>query len=87
MRRWKDHISRHVGSSANSFSSTFFGWLCRQLIMIIDYLYMGMDLCDDPEIMIPKGERWGVIGNIFQPFEILKFCEKKLVFMFLRLNY
>ena len=35
--------------------------------MIDDYAYVGMDFCNDPDLVLPEGSQWGDLGkkNIF----------------------
>lgn len=65
MKRKIDLMSRNVVSLAINFSLAFFIWLHRQLIRIDDYPYVGVDFRDDPEFVLPEGEKWDATGKIF----------------------
>jgi len=56
IRRWINHMSRHVGPSVINFSPIFFGWLRKQLNMIKKSPYMGMDFHDVHELVLLEGE-------------------------------
>lgn len=54
----------HANPSPMSFTPVFFRCLRMHFIMVDDYPYEGVDFQGDPELMFPKGEKWGVIGKI-----------------------
>ena len=64
MQRWVDLMARHVGQSQVSFSDTFFEWFNRQEIFFSEYPYAGMDFWGDPDLVLPAGEQWGVMGKM-----------------------
>ena len=61
------------------YGEVFFRWLRGQLLMIEDYSYEGVDLCDDPELALPKGEEWDDQGkkdtthHVFNFFKFISF--------------
>ena len=61
------------------YGAVFFRWLRGQLLMIEDYSYEGVDLCDDPELALPKGEEWDDQGkkdtthHVFNFFKFISF--------------
>ena len=73
MQRWVDHISRHAVQSQISFSDTFFGWFDRQEMVFSEYPYAGMDFRGDPDLVLPAGEQWGVIGKFSDHISIYHF--------------
>lgn len=63
MQRWVDLMARHVDQSQISFSDAFFEWFDRQEMVFDEYPYAGMDFQGDPDLVLPAGEQWGVIGK------------------------
>ena len=57
-------MARHVGQSQVSFSDTFFEWFNCQEMVFAECPYAGMDFWGDPDLVLPAGEQWGVIGKI-----------------------
>ena len=51
------------GGPKVSYKSGFFHWLRIQLLMVKDYAYEGVDLCDDLELTLLEGEVWDDRGN------------------------
>jgi hypothetical protein len=47
MKRWVDIMSHHGGGPIISYGPIFFKWMRKQLIMIEDYAYAGMDFQGD----------------------------------------
>jgi hypothetical protein len=45
----------HGGGPIVSYDEKFFKWLKKQLIMIEDYAYTGMDFRGDPDIVLLEG--------------------------------
>ena len=43
MKRWVDMMTRHGGGRIVMYDEKFFKWLKKQLIMIKDYAYTGVD--------------------------------------------
>jgi hypothetical protein len=46
-----------------SFDDDFFTWLSRQIPVIEDYPYVGIDFSRDPEIPVPPSEERGKMGK------------------------
>ena len=62
--RWAVLLPRQGGGRTNeSFDDDFFVWLSRQIPVIEDYPYVGMDFSRDPEIPVPPGEERGETGK------------------------
>jgi hypothetical protein len=59
------------GRTIEAFDDKFFSWWVRQIPVIEDYPYAGIDFSRDPEIPVPPDEERGEMG--------------KLVFFFLNL--
>ena len=73
MQRWVDLMAKHVGQSQISFSDAFFEWFDCQKMVFAKYPYAGMDFQGDPNLVLPVGEQWGVIGKRFDPISIYCF--------------
>ena len=73
MQRWVDHMSRHAGQSQISFSDTLFGWLDRQEMVYSEYPYAGMDFWNDPDLVLPASEQWGIIGKFSDHIPVYRF--------------
>lgn len=58
-------MARHVGQSSITFSTTFFSWIDRQHIFIVEHPYVGMDFHGDLELSLLVGAQWGAIGKFF----------------------
>ena len=65
MQRWVDLIARHAGQSQISIFDALFEWFNHQQMVFDEYLYAGMDFRGDPDVVLPTGEQWGVIGKRF----------------------
>ena len=63
MQRWVDLMARHAGQSQVSFSDTFFEWFNCEEMVFFKYPYAGMDFRGDPNLVLPAGKQWGVIGK------------------------
>jgi hypothetical protein len=62
--RWAVLLPRQGGGRTNeSFDDDFFVWLSRQILVIEDYPYAGIDFLRDLEIPIPPGEKGGEMGK------------------------
>jgi hypothetical protein len=63
--RWVVLLPRQGGGRTNkSFDDDFFAWLLRQILVIEDYPYAGIDFSRDPEILVPLGEERGEMGKL-----------------------
>jgi len=51
-------MPRGGGGQQMSWRPEFFGWLCRQLIVVEDWPYAGTDFTGDLDLPLPKGEEW-----------------------------
>ena len=63
MQRWVNLMAKHAGQFHISFSDAFFEWFNRQQMVFAKCLYAGMDFRGDPDLVLPAGEQWGVIGK------------------------
>jgi hypothetical protein len=46
------------GGAQFQFDAKFFRWWDRQIVVIDDYAYHGVDCRDDPDMVLPEGERF-----------------------------
>jgi hypothetical protein len=61
--RWAVLLPRQGGGRTNeSFDDDLFSWLSRQIPMIKEYPYAGIDFSRDPKRPVPPGEEQGEIG-------------------------
>ena len=65
MVRWVALMARHAaeGVEVVRFPSTYFRWLERQIFVIEDFPYAGIDFCNDREMTLPAGEQWDDSGK------------------------
>jgi hypothetical protein len=71
--RWATLLPRQGGGrTVEAFNDDFFAWLSRQIPMIEDYPYAGIDFSRDPEMPVPPGEALGEIGK--SPLLLFFFC-------------
>jgi hypothetical protein len=62
--RWAILLPQQGGGRTNeSFDDDFFAWLSRQIPVIEDYPYVGIDFSRDPEILVPFAEVRGEMGK------------------------
>ena len=64
--RWADMMKRLGGSEVprTTWDDEFFLWWGEQIIAVDDYPYAGMDFRGDPDLVLPLGATWCVIGKI-----------------------
>lgn len=60
-------MAHHRGGDGPTVLYTYdlFGWMERQIIMINDFPYVGMDYMSDLEIPLLVGIQWGDLGQNF----------------------
>ena len=63
MQRWVDLMARSAGQSKVSFYDAFFDWFNSQQMVYAEYAYVGMDFWCNPDLVLPAGELWDVIGK------------------------
>jgi hypothetical protein len=51
------------GRVVEAYDDDFFAWLSRQIPMIEDYPYAGIDFSRDPEMPVPPGQVRGELGK------------------------
>ena len=66
-------MSTHAGQSQILFSDTFFGWFNHQEMVFSEYPNASMDFRGDPDLVLPAGEQWGVIGKFSDHISIHRF--------------
>jgi hypothetical protein len=72
-------LPRQGGGRTNeSFDDDFFAWLSRQIPVIEDYPYAGIDFSRDPEIPVPPGEERGEMGKFTSLFFVFFFFVKHM---------
>lgn len=60
-------------------------WFNRQEMVYAKCLYAGMDFRGDPDLVLPDGEQWGVIGKISDHIPVYCFYNV-LVLSFIKTN-
>ena len=70
---WVALMARHAaeGIEVVRFPSSYFRWLERQIFVIEDFPYAGIDFRGDREMTLLAGEQWDESGKII--FNISKF--------------
>ena len=56
---------KHLGGrdvSRTDFDDDFFSWWEQQIIILDDYPYAGMDFRGDPDMGLPSGDAWDLVG-------------------------
>jgi hypothetical protein len=53
MKRWVGLMTHHGGYPIVSYDENFFKWMKKQLIMVEDYAYEGMDFQGGPNLILP----------------------------------
>jgi hypothetical protein len=67
--RWAVLLPRQRGGRTNeSFDDDLFAWFSRQIPIIEDYPYAGIDFSRDPKIPVPPGEERGEMGKFTSLF-------------------
>lgn len=57
-------MARHSGQPQVSFSDAFFEWFNHQEMVYAECPYAGIDFRGHPDLVLPAGEQWSVIGKI-----------------------
>ena len=68
------------GRTIEAFDDKFFAWFSRQIPVIENYPYAGIDFSIDPEIPVPLGEEWGEMGKFGSIFFLLNICNFYVIF-------
>jgi hypothetical protein len=64
--RWEALLPRQGGGrTIEAFDDKFFDWWARQIPVIEDYPYAGINFTRDPDMPVPPDEERGEIGNIY----------------------
>lgn len=58
MKKWCGMLTRLGGGQLLEFGKEFFSCFHRQIVVINDYAYVGIDLREDPNMVLPEGEDW-----------------------------
>jgi hypothetical protein len=75
MLRWCQLMARHVTGPIVRYDDRFFDWLQGQVLMIEDYVYVGLDFRGDPDLSLPEDAQWGDIGKKYTNFYLfICFC-------------
>jgi hypothetical protein len=64
MERWTS-LSPRLGNEPSYFTFTagFFTWWKRQIVMVEDYPYVGVDFRGSVDLVLPEGAQWDASGN------------------------
>jgi hypothetical protein len=63
MKRWCDLRARHVAGPIIKYNDAFFDWLRPQILMIADYVYVGLDFIGDPKLVLLERFQWRDLGK------------------------
>jgi hypothetical protein len=58
MLKWSGLLVWLGGGWQPHFSEDFFNRLDQDLLMVDDYGYVGIDFCNDPDLVLPEGLDW-----------------------------
>ena len=58
MLKWLGLIVQLGGGRQPHFSEDFFSQLDQDVLVVDDYGYVGIDFCNDPDLVFPKGKDW-----------------------------
>lgn len=71
MMRWVALIACHGGDGIIvRYTTMFFDYLGQHIILIKDFLYVGMDYRGDTDIPLPIRTQWSDLGENFLHFDI-----------------
>ena len=56
MLKWSGLLVQLGGSRQPHFSEDFFSCLDQDILVMDDYGYVGIDFCQDPDLVLPEGE-------------------------------
>jgi hypothetical protein len=81
--RWATLLPRQGGGrTIEVFNDKFFDWWAREILVIKDYPYAGINFLRDPDMPVPPEEERGEIGNMHF-FKFIKF----LIFIYILFMY
>jgi hypothetical protein len=63
MKRWVDLMTHHGGGPIVCYDDNFFKWMKKQLIMVEEYAYEGMDFQGDIDMILPTRYQWTDAGK------------------------
>jgi hypothetical protein len=63
MKRWVELMTHHCGGPIVSYDENLFKWMKKQLIMVEDYAYEGMDFQGDIDLILLAGYQWNDTGK------------------------
>ena len=72
--RWARVMPRGGGGRPVSWGVYFREWLDRQVVIVEDWPYAGIDFHGDPDMPLPAGEHWDDGGKPLDLFLIFVFC-------------
>ena len=58
MWKWSGLLVRLGGSRQPQFSEDFFSRLDKEILVMDDYGYVGVDFRNDPDLLLPEGDDW-----------------------------
>ena len=58
MLKWSGFLVWLGGGQQPHFSEDFFSCLDQDLLMVDDYVYVGINFRNDPDLVLPEGEDW-----------------------------
>lgn len=58
MLKWSGLLVGLGGGQKPHFSEDFFSRLDQDVLVVKDYGYAGIDFCNKPNLVLPKGEDW-----------------------------
>ena len=73
LSRWGDIFLRHGGGDVvqSMYDDDFYSWWERQVPVLEQFPYAGLDFRGDPDLVLPPGGAWGEMGKSF--FIFIKF--------------
>ena len=75
LSRWGDIFLRQGGGDVvhSMYDDDFYTWWERQVPVLEQFPYIGLDFRGDPDLVLPPGGAWGEMGKYFLFFIIIKF--------------
>jgi hypothetical protein len=80
MERWTSLSPRLGTDSEFKFTTDFFAWLRRQLIVIEDFPYAGVDFWGSLDLVLPEGIDWDASGTKPKPCHVFFFFKNLYYF-------
>jgi hypothetical protein len=83
MERWTSLSPRLGTDSEFKFTTDFFAWLRRQLIVIEDFPYAGVDFWGSLDLVLPDGIDWDASGMKPKTLSSVFFFDFKVYIIFM----